>query len=62
VHKKLALSTRFAALGDAGLPRIGAKGLRLDELAKRLDETAAEEEYSGTLRRLRDGRITETPG
>lgn len=61
VRKKMALATRFRALQAAGRPRIEAGGLRLDILTKRLDETAAEEEYSETLRRLRDGRIAEPP-
>ena len=59
VRKKLALNTRYDALSEAGLPTVNANGLRLEKLALRLDESAAEEEYSGTLQRIRAGRVTE---
>ena len=59
VSKKIALRARYAALTDAGLPTVRTTGLRLEKLAERLDATAAEEEYSGTLQRIRTGRVTE---
>lgn len=54
--KKERLTTRFAALADAGRPTIDASGLRLKAIAESLDAAAAATEVDGTRRRIREGR------
>ncbi len=49
-------------MADAGMPTIATSGLRLEKLGAKLDEASVEEEYSGTLQRIRDGRMTEVIG
>jgi len=59
VRKKLALTSRFAGLDDAGLPGIDAPGLRLESLGDRLDRDSKQRERDGTRRRAREGRFAE---
>lgn len=63
VRKKVALTARFDGLTEAGMPVVGTKGLRLEELGTRLDADARRRETEGTLRRVREGRFAEdVPG
>ena len=59
VRKKEALLARFEGLIQAGLPAMDTPGLRLAELAQRLDEQTRDNEIEGTVRRVNEGRITE---
>jgi coenzyme F420 hydrogenase subunit beta len=59
VRKKEAMRARFDGLNQAGLPAMDTPGLRLAELGQRLDEKMRENQIGGTVRRVKEGRITE---
>ena len=60
VKKKRAAFARFQGLRDAGGLAPETVGLRLEELAKRNEETANARERQGAYRRSREGRQRET--
>jgi len=62
VRKKEALTARYEGLRQAGLPTMDTPGLRLEELGQRLDEQTRNNQTDGTARRVKEGRVTETPG
>ena len=51
VRKKEALAARLLGLADCGIPPIETRGLRIEELGKRLDPERFESERAGTRRR-----------
>ncbi len=59
VRKKEALAARFAGMAEAGLPVIDVSQFRFDELAKRMDADARDNERKGTVKRVREGRVIE---
>ena len=59
VRKKQALTARYAGLGDAGLPVLEARSLRLDLLDDALDEQTRKGQREGTAQRVRQGRVSE---
>jgi len=61
LRKKEALSARYEGLNRAGLPAIETPGLRLDELGIRLDELTRKNQIEGTIRRVQEGRVIESP-
>jgi coenzyme F420 hydrogenase subunit beta len=61
LRKKRALSARYEGLNLAGLPGMDTPALRLEELARGLDQAARIKETEGTVRRVKEGRIIESP-
>ncbi len=59
VRKKEALAWRFEGMTEAGLPVVDVSKLRFDKLAQRMDATGRDRERSGTVKRVREGRVTE---
>ena len=51
VRKKVALAARYQGLADAGLVPIETRGLRIEELGRRLDPQRFEHERAGAKRR-----------
>jgi coenzyme F420 hydrogenase subunit beta len=61
LRKKIALAARYEGLDRAGLPVIDTPGLRLDELGQRITEADRNKEVEGTVRRAKEGHISEPP-
>ena len=59
VAKRRALSARLAALMTAGSAEFHYEGFRLDEQARAFGLESGLEQFQGTLRRLREGRVRE---
>ena len=59
VAKRRALSARLAALMAAGAAEFHFEGFRLDAQARALGLDSGLEQFEGTLRRLREGRVSE---
>ena len=51
VRKKEALAARYQGLADAGVAPIETRGLRIEELGRRLDPERFEQERAGARRR-----------
>ena len=60
VRKKEALAARLLGLADCGIPPIETRGLRIEELGKRLGPERFESERAGTRRRV-GGPASEGP-
>jgi len=61
LRKKIALAARYEGLDRAGLPVIDAPGLRLEQLGQRITEEDRNREVEGTVRRVKEGHISESP-
>ena len=61
VRKKEALTARYEGLIQAGLPTMETPGLRLEVLGQRLDPQTRRNQIAGTVKRVQQGRIVESP-
>lgn len=59
VARRRALSARLAALMTAGAAEFHFEGFRLDEQARELGLESGLQQFEGTLRRIREGRVRE---
>ena len=53
VRKKESLAARYQGMADAGVPPIATRGLRIDELGRRLAPERAADQRQGAAERMR---------